>query len=71
LYSGVYDDIKPFEIPDDINLYKIDEAKYPLLKQIEKHILKATLTAGDCIYIPVYHWFQTKSFSEQSMLLEF
>jgi hypothetical protein len=31
MYSGVYDDIMPKEIPDDIDLFNINEDKYPLL----------------------------------------
>jgi hypothetical protein len=57
LYSGVYDDLPPTEIPEDIDLFAVNEAKYPLLKQVETHILKATLNGGDCIYIPAYYWY--------------
>ena len=64
LYSGVYDDLPPADIPDDINFFQLNEQKYPLLKQVESYILKATLSSGDCIYIPAYYWFQTKSTSE-------
>jgi hypothetical protein len=61
LYSGVYDDIAPTEIPDDINLFAVDGDKYPLLEQVSDFILKTRVDKGDCIYIPAYYWFQSQS----------
>lgn len=57
LYSGVYDDLLPSEVPEDINLFMVNEQKYPLLGEVSKYILKARLEKGDCIYIPAYYWF--------------
>lgn len=57
LYSGVYDDIAPTEIPEDINLFKVDTSKYPLLGGITDYILKTRVEKGDCLYIPAYYWF--------------
>jgi len=31
LYSGVYDDLLPTEIPEDVDLFNVNESKYPLL----------------------------------------
>lgn len=71
MYSGVYDDLPPADIPEDLSLFAVDEQKYPLLKQVEAYILKTRLHAGDCIYVPAYYWFQTKSASDLSVLLSF
>ena len=61
----------PNEIPADIDLFAVDSEKYPLLGQVENHILKATLEQGDCIYIPAFYWYQSKTLGEQSMLFTF
>lgn len=71
LYSGVDDKLLPTEIPPDINLFAINGEKYPLLKQVGDYILSATLRAGDCLFVPAYSWYQTRTLSEQSMLLKF
>ena len=34
LYQQVYDSLHPSEIPDDINLFQIDEDRYPLMAEI-------------------------------------
>jgi hypothetical protein len=71
LYSGVYDDLKPTDVPQDINLFHVNKDKYPLLAEAEPYILKAWLQAGDCIYIPAYYFMQTSTKSEQSIILTF
>ena len=71
LYSGVYDDLLPSEIPEDIDFFNVNKDKYPLLAQIEKHILATKLKKGDCLYVPAFYWVQTRSHSEQSMFLTF
>ena len=38
LYQGVFDDLKPNAIPDDIDLFNINKTKYPLLKSVEDFI---------------------------------
>lgn len=31
LYQGVFEDLNPIEVPEDISLFEIDDKKYPLL----------------------------------------
>ena len=38
LYQGVFDDLNPSQVPNDIDLFKIDVSKYPLLKEAEEFI---------------------------------
>jgi hypothetical protein len=38
LYQGVFDDLNPSAIPDDIDLFNINQTKYPLLKSVEDFI---------------------------------
>ena len=56
LYSGVYDDLHPTALPDDITFFKIDAVKYPLMNEISEHILSTKIGKGDCLYIPALHW---------------
>lgn len=71
MYSGVYDDLMPTQIPDDIDLFNVNEEKYPLLAEVKKNILKAELKKGDCLYIPAFYWTQSQSVSDQSIFLSF
>lgn len=58
LYSGVFQDLNPRALPEDLNLFEIDEDKYPLTKILEEdgYVLNAKLNAGDCIYIPAFYY---------------
>ena len=56
LYSGVYDDLHPTALPDDITFFNIDAEKYPLMAEISDYIQSATLHPGDCIYLPSLAW---------------
>ena len=56
LYSGVYDDLLPSEVPEDIDLYSPNTSKYPLLAEAEDYIKTATVNKGDCLYIPSYYF---------------
>lgn len=38
LYSGVYHDLEPSQVPADLSLIKIDAEKYPLLEEVKDHI---------------------------------
>ena len=38
LYQGVFEDLKPSETPNDIDMFNIDASKYPLLKKVEEFI---------------------------------
>ena len=71
IYSGVYDDLHPSEIPEDLSFFDIQEDKYPLMAEVEEHILKAELGKGDCIYVPGLHWVQSRTQSEEAMLITF
>ena len=57
--------LPPEKIPDDINLFAFDHEKYPLLHQIyeEGYILAATLSPGDCLYIPAQYYAQSRTMS--------
>ena len=41
LYAGVYDDLHPTALPEDLELFSIDATKYPLMAEVEAHILAA------------------------------
>ena len=38
LYSGVYDDLQPSELPHEITLFSVDGEKFPLMDQTKEHI---------------------------------
>lgn len=63
LYQGVYDTYQPEVVPEDLDLFKINAEKYPLLEEVKKYILEATLNKGDCIYVPSMWWTQFKTVS--------
>jgi len=73
LYSGVYQDLKPSALPIDMNLFDIVEDKYPLTKEIldDGYILTATLKTGDCLYVPAFYYSQSRTLSEESIMLHF
>jgi hypothetical protein len=73
LYSGVYQDLNPRAIPEDLNLFDVDEYKYPLLKELEDDglILKATINKGDCLYIPAFYYEQSRTVTAESTMLTF
>jgi len=57
LYSGVYDDLHPRALPEDLSLFKINAEKYPQLEAISEYILTVSLEKGDCLYIPELYYF--------------
>lgn len=71
LYSGVYDDLHPTALPEDITLFEINAEKYPLMESIKDHILSATLNKGDCIYLPSLYWVHTRTLTDEAMLITF
>ena len=38
MYQGVYEDLPPHEVPEDIDMWELN-AKYQLLKDVEHYIL--------------------------------
>ena len=73
LYSGVYQDLKPSDLPVDMNLFDIAGDMYPLTKEIldEGYVLTATLNTGDCLYVPAFYYSQSRTLSEQTTMLHF
>jgi hypothetical protein len=53
----VYDDLPASGIPEWLNLFEIDEAQFPLLKEVEEYILTVNMSYGDCLYVPQFWWF--------------
>ena len=56
LYQGVYEDLDPLSLPQDIDLFTIKEEKYPLMAEVKDYILETTLEKGDCIFVPSLYW---------------
>ena len=54
-----------------LDLFNIDEEKYPLLKEVEDYILEATMEKGDCIFLPALYWTQYQTQGELSTILTF
>jgi len=52
IYSGVFDDLPPYESP--VNFFGTDYGRYPLLKEARIH--KHGLEPGDCFYVPAFYW---------------
>ena len=71
IYSGVLDHLHPAMLPKDITFFDIDAEKYPLMAEIEDHILTSTLEKGDCIYVPSLHWIESRTLTEEAMLVTF
>ena len=57
MYSGVYDDIHPRALPEDLDLYSVDAQKYPELAKIKDYILNVTVKKGDCLYVPELYYY--------------
>ena len=43
MYQGVYEDLMADEIPEHLDLYDIDQAQFPLLWEVNDHILTTDL----------------------------
>lgn len=71
LYQGVYEDLNPTLLPEDMNFFDIKRTKYPLLKEVEDYILTATMNKGDCLYIPYLWWVQTRVVSSEVTSITF
>lgn len=56
LYLGVFEEVPPTMLPDDIDLYSTDNEKFPLLGEVKEYVLEATLNKGDCVYLPSLWW---------------
>ena len=56
----------PTDIPEDMSLFNTDYNKYPLLEEVEEHVLTTTLHKGDCLYVPVHSWLAFQSESDYS-----
>lgn len=52
LYLGVYEDLLSEELPEFLDIFDIDAKTFPLLHEVEDHILETTLNQGDCVYVP-------------------
>ena len=63
--------LAPEKVSPEISLFTIDADKFPLLKEAESYIQTATLSAGDCLYIPSFYFWQSKSLDQYSTLLGF
>ena len=57
IYQGVYESLSETEVPEDISLFEIDGTKYPTLALAQNYVQSADLRAGDCLYIPSYHFY--------------
>ena len=68
MYQGVYNDIHPEDIPDDIDLFNIDSEKHPLLAMVSEYVLTTELVTGDCLYVPSLYWLQSESMTQQTMI---
>ena len=71
LYEHVYEDVRPEDLPDLLDLYKIDEGRFPLLAEVKDYILEATLEKGDCIYVPSLYWMQFETQGLETSMLSF
>lgn len=73
LYSGVYQDLNPRTIPEDMDLFHVNGNKYPLLQELEDDglILKAIIKKGDCLYIPAFYYEQSQTVTKESTMLTF
>ena len=56
MYQNVYADLPPMDVPEALDLFKIDAEAFPLLEEVKEYILEATLFKGDCVFIPSMYW---------------
>lgn len=54
----MYEDVRPEDLPEALDLYTIDTGRFPLLAEVQDYILEATLEKGDCVYVPALYWVQ-------------
>ena len=57
LYQNVFEDVAPQELPEALDLFKINEDMFPLLAEVSEYVLETTLNKGDCVFVPSLHWF--------------
>ena len=69
MYSAVREELKPGVSPIDLFFHNVtmNIATFPLLAQAVIH--EATIGPGECIFIPAWWWVQSKTVSEESVLI--
>ena len=58
-------------MPEELDLFVVDEEKFPLLAEVSEYILEAKLEKGDCIYVPALFWAQFQTQGDESTILTF
>jgi hypothetical protein len=70
-YQGVFEDLNPAELPEDISFFQDMPDKYPLLSEVRGYIQSTTLKKGDCVFIPSFWFYQYKSEGKNAIFLNF
>jgi len=71
LYQGVFEDLNPTEVPEDISLFTRNDEKYPLLGSVFEHVKAVKLERGDCAYVPNFWFTQHVSLNKEAIFLTF
>ena len=71
LYQGVYEHYEPQALPNELDLFNVDEEKFPLLAEVQEYILESTLAKGDCIFVPSMYFMQFQTEAAESTILGF
>ena len=48
--------MRPEDIHDNISMFDIDAAEYPLLAEVKEYIQSTILRKGDCLFVPSFYW---------------
>ena len=64
MYQNVYKDLPPMDVPNDLDLFKIDAEVFPLLDEVKEYILETQMEKGDCVFIPSMYWSQYQTQGE-------
>jgi hypothetical protein len=71
MYQGVFEDLNPRDVPEDIGIFDINGEKYPLLKEVEEYVQSTELEKGDCVYIPNFWFYQWVSNKDNAIFMNF
>jgi hypothetical protein len=73
LYVGVFDELEIDSVPEEINFFDIDKEKYSLVNQLSETgaIQTTVLNAGDCMYLPSFYFWQSRTHMDDTTMLSF
>lgn len=67
----MFEHLSETEVPEDLSLFEPNGEKYPTLSLVEAYIQEVSLKAGDCLFVPSYHFHQLRTANEEATFIGF